>query len=244
MKEVTITIKTTLNAKGEIDEHEITGYVDPRFPGLAIHPAWDFFLDDWAVTHIRSGMQVAKLPTRAAATAALQLIGRLQNWDGPQEEVAALGEPREARWLRTSVYGIVERIKSDRQAALSAAGETGAIDAASLEAALEKCRCDKMRRVWRSRSPVTQNKWAGPAADLSKATATSEEKSKLAAALYAAASDFSPGGKFRPAALNVQEWKQLAKRVREYLTDPPEKALSRGQYEAKRRAARKLCRKG
>ena len=238
MKEVTVTIKTTLNAKGGIDEHEITAYVDSRFPGLAIHPAWDFFVDDWRVTHIKSGMVVASLPTRAAATAALQQIGRLQNWDRPQEEVAALGEQREARWLRTSVYGIVERIKSDRQAALG----TGAIDAASTEPALEKCPCDKMRRAWRSRSPVTQSKWAEAAALLLPESATDEEKSKLAAALYAAASDFSPGGKFRPAALNLQEWKQLAKRAREYLADLPEKALSRGQYDAKRRTARKLCR--
>jgi hypothetical protein len=36
MKEVTVTIKTTLNAKGGIDEHEITAYVDPRFPGLGL----------------------------------------------------------------------------------------------------------------------------------------------------------------------------------------------------------------
>jgi hypothetical protein len=59
----------------------------------------------------------------------------------------------------------------------------------------------------------------------------------LAAALYAAASEFSPGGKFRGTELTPHEWKRLSGRLRAYRAELPEKALSRGQYEAKRRAA-------
>ena len=119
MKEVTITIKTTYSAQCRaIDEHSITAYADDRFPGLAIHAPWDFFTDTWRVTHVPSGLAVAILPTRAAATAALELIGKLQNWNRPQAEVAAHGEPGEARWLKVAVAAAVEQVNRERAAAL------------------------------------------------------------------------------------------------------------------------------
>ena len=57
------------------------------------------------------------------------------------------------------------------------------------------------------------------------------------AALYAAASDFSRNGDFRPAALEPHTWKQLSGRLRTYRAELPDKALSRGAYDAKRRPA-------
>ena len=67
----------------------MTAYADDRFPGLAIHGPWELGTDDWRITHVPSGLIIATLPTRAAATAALELIGKLQDWNRPQAEVAA-----------------------------------------------------------------------------------------------------------------------------------------------------------
>jgi hypothetical protein len=95
-----------------------------------------------------------------------------------------------------------------------------------------------MRRAWRSRSPVTHGDWSKPPRELLGKDAGLEAVGQLAAALYAAASDFSPNGKFRGTELTPREWKQLSGRLRTYRAALPEKALSRGDYEAKRRAAR------
>jgi hypothetical protein len=95
-----------------------------------------------------------------------------------------------------------------------------------------------MRRAWRSRSPVTHGDWSKPARELLGNDAGLEAAGHLAVALYAAASEFSPGGKFRGTELTPHQWKRLSGRLRTCRAALPEKALSRGQYEAKRRAAR------
>jgi hypothetical protein len=50
-------------------------------------------------------------------------------------------------------------------------------------------------------------------------------------------SDFSHNGNFHPATLEPHTWKLLSSRLRTYLVKPPEKALSRGQYDANRKSA-------
>jgi hypothetical protein len=239
MRETEITVRVYNRDRRMEEERAVTAYADDRFPGLAIHGPWELTDDEWRVTHVPSGLIVATLPTRAAATAALEMIGRLQNWDRPQEEVAGYGDKGMTRWLRVNIAAAVEKIENDRAAALKAAVETGTIKAAALEAALGDFRCQKMRRAWRSRSPVTHGDWTSPARKLLGKDAGLDDVGKLAAALYAAASDFSPGGLFAPAAWPPHTWKQLSGRLRAYRANPPDKALSRGQYEAKRRAARK-----
>ncbi len=237
MKETTINIRTYNRERCAEEEHSVFAYTDARFPGLAIHGPWELGPDDWRITHVPSGLITATLPTRAAATAALEMIGRLQNWDRPQEEVAGYGDKGMTRWLRVNIAAAVEKIKNDRAVALKAAVESGAINAAALEAALGDLRCDRMRRAWRNRSPVTNGDWSKPARNLLRKDAGLEAIGRLAAALYAAASEFSPGGKFRGTELTPHEWKRLSGRLRAYRAELPEKALSRGQYEAKRRAA-------
>ena len=239
MKEVTITIRTYNRERHTQEEHPVTAYADDRFPGLAIHGPWELGNDEWRVTHVLSGLAVALLPTRATATAAMPLVAKLQNWNRPQEEVAGYGDKGMTRWLRVNLAAIVEHVKRERAAALTAAVETGTIKAAALEAALGDFRCDRMRRAWRSRSPVTNGDWTKPARKLLGNDAGLDNVGKLAAALYAAASDFSPGGKFRGAELTPHTWKQLSGRLRTYRAELPEKGLSRGQYEANRRATRK-----
>jgi hypothetical protein len=107
MKETTITIWTYNHERGTQEEHPVTAYADPRFPGLAIHGLWELGNDAWRVTHVPSGLAIALLPTRAAATAALEIIGKLQNWDRPQEEVAGYGDKGMTRWLRVNIAAAV-----------------------------------------------------------------------------------------------------------------------------------------
>jgi len=239
MKRTEITIRVCNRERRAEEGRTVTAYADDRFPGLAIHGPWELTDDEWRVTHVPSGLIVASLPTRAAATAALEMIGTLQDWNRPLPEVAAHGEPGKARWLKPSVAAAVERVNSDRAAALKAAVETGTIKAAALEAALGNFHCRNMRRAWRNRSPVTHGDWSAPARKLLGEAADLADVGKLAAVLYAAASDFSPGGLFAPAAWPPHTWKQLSGRLRAYRAELPEKALSRGQYENRRKAARK-----
>ena len=236
MKETTITIRTYNRERQAEVEHPMTAYADDRFPGLAIHGPWELGSDDWRITHVPSGLIIATLPTRAAATAALEMIGKLQDWNRPQADVTP-AEPGEWRWLKTSIAAAVERVNNDRAAALKAAVESGTIKGTTLEAALGDFRYDKMRRAWRTRSPVTHGKWTEPARKLLGTAADLAAVGQLAAALYAAASDFSRNGNFRPAALEPHTWKQLSGRLRTYRAELPDKALSRGAYDAKRRAA-------
>jgi hypothetical protein len=236
MKETTITIRTYDCERSTQEERGVTAYTDDRFPGLAIHGPWELGTDEWRVTHIPSGLIVATLPTRAAATAALETIAKLQDWNRPQANVIPV-EPGERTWLKANIATAVHEVKRERAAALAQAVEMGTIKATALEAALGDFRCQKMRRAWRTRSNCTHGDWTKRAANLLKRDAGLDEVWRLAAALYAAASDFSPGGLFAPAAWPPFTWKQLSGRLRTYRAELPEKALSRGQYEAKRRAA-------
>ena len=130
--------------------------------------------------------------------------------------------------MRGRIAAAVERVNSDRAAALKAAVESGTIKGTSLEAALGDFHCDKMRRAWRTRSPVTHGDWAEPARKLLGDAADLAAVGKLAAALYAAASDFSPGGNSARPPWPPHTWKQLSGRLRTYRAELPEKALCAG----------------
>ena len=198
MKEITITIRTYNRERHAEEEHPVTAYADDRFPGLAIHGPWELGNDDWRVTHVPSGLAIALLPTRAAATAALPLIGKLQNWNRPQEEVAGYGDKGMTRWLRVNLAAIVEHVK--QRPGRRPDGR-------------RRKRHDQGRRL-RGRpgglplrqdapgmaQPVPRDPWrldrSRPASCWGTMPALTM-LGKLAAALYAAASDFSPGGNFR-----------------------------------------------
>jgi hypothetical protein len=235
MKEIEITIKVYNRDRCAEEERSMTAYADARYRGLAIHGPWALGEKDWRVTHVESGLAIATLPTRAAATAALPAIAALQDWSRPLPEVAAHGEPGRAKYLRAYVAAAVERVKSDRAAALQAAVESGTIKGTSLEAALGDFRCDKMRRAWRSRSPVTQSNWAGRARKLLGVNSDQAAETPLAAAMYAAASDYSERGTFDPAGWAPHTWKLLAGRLRTYHANRPEKALSRWEHSVTQR---------
>ena len=63
---------------------------------------------------------------------------------------------------------------------------------------------------------MTHGKWTEPARKLLGTAADLSAVGHLAAALYAAASDFSRNGNFRPAALEPHAWKLLSGRLRTY----------------------------
>jgi len=186
MRETEITILVYNRERRAEEQRAVTAYADDRFPGLAVHGPWELTDDEWRVTHVPSGLIVASLPTRAAATAALEMIGKLQDWNRPQADVVPT-EPGQWRWLKTSIAAAVERVKSDRAAALTAAVGTAKIKAAALEAVLGDFRCQKMRRAWRNRSNCTHGGWTARARKLLGEDAGLEAVWRLAAALYAAA---------------------------------------------------------
>jgi hypothetical protein len=98
-------------------------------------------------------------------------------------------------------------------------------DAATLQAAFADFRCDRMQRAWRNRSNVTRWAWQDRAAKAGDRT--------LAPLLYAACGELSPFGLFEPESWPAAHWATVAGRLPALLDYPPDKALSRGEYEAR-----------
>ena len=115
--------------------------------------------------------------------------------------------------------------------------DTRKLTADALQAALGDFCCAKMLRAWRNRSPVTQSYWAARAGALLPA-ASLPDRWRLAAALYVACGELCnpPGWTFAPAAWQPACWRNLAARLSGFITYLPEKALQRGEYDARRQA--------
>lgn len=96
---------------------------------------------------------------------------------------------------------------------------------AELQAVLGKISCDKMARAWRNRRPITNCKWRLAASKLLG-------NSKHGGALYVACGEF--GETFDGGRLTPSDWANLAARIPEIIRNPPEKALSRREYDAGR----------
>ena len=113
------------------------------------------------------------------------------------------------------------------------------IDAATIKAAFAGFTGEKMLRAWRNRSPVTCSYWTFRARTLLGAAASLTDVWKLAAALYAACSEFTwTDGSFRADTLAMAAWVRIAEHTAAYILNPPERALSRGEYELRRKARR------
>jgi hypothetical protein len=101
------------------------------------------------------------------------------------------------------------------------------ITAADLQNAFAGFSCNRMQRAWRNRSNVTCWAWEDRAGRLGDR--------RLAAVLYAACSELHPGQVFDPsywpANYSAAFWATIAARLPALLKNPPERALSRGQYE-------------
>ena len=111
------------------------------------------------------------------------------------------------------------------------------IDPATIKTAFAGLCDDKMLRAWRNRSPVTCSHWAARAHTLLGTDAGLDTAWKLAAALYVACGDsVAPDGTFRADTLTTAAWQDIAYRTAAYYRELPEKALSRGEYEERRKA--------
>jgi len=88
--------------------------------------------------------------------------------------------------------------------------------------------CDKMARAWRNRSPVTSSPWWNFSHEVAGNT-------DYAGCFYAACGEFAVDGIFTADSLTSEQLAKLAKIIVAYIRKPPEKALSRGQYETHRR---------
>jgi hypothetical protein len=90
--------------------------------------------------------------------------------------------------------------------------------------------CAKMLRAWRNRSNVTRWAWEAIAA---KAL----NDRRYAAALYVACGEFcDPSWDFEPHKWPPAYWESLANRLPHFILFPPEKALSRGEWEQRQKA--------
>ena len=104
-------IDLTIYVNGESGpvERGTTAWVDKRYPGLAIHDAYELPVKDWRVTHIASGMVVATLPTEDAARAALEPLSKLADWTQPKEAVIP-ADPHEWRYLKVCINSVVTHV--------------------------------------------------------------------------------------------------------------------------------------
>ena len=100
------------------------------------------------------------------------------------------------------------------------------IDAAALKTAFAGFTCDKMGRAWRNRSNVTRWAWEDRAANLGNRA--------LASVLYAACGELCDQ-QLDPAGWTAAYWDTLAGLIEGFLAYKPDKALSRGEYEARRK---------
>jgi hypothetical protein len=111
------------------------------------------------------------------------------------------------------------------------------IDADTIKAAFAGFTGEKMLRAWRNRSPVTCSYWTARARTLLGTDASLDAVWKLAAALYAACGEYVwTDGTFRADTLATVAWQGIAYRTAAYYRNLPEKALSRGAYEQRRKA--------
>ena len=117
MKETEITIRIYNQDRHAEEEHPVTAYADDRFPGLAIHGPWELGNDDWRVNACAERPIYRPLPTRAAATAALPIIGQATGLEPAASGSGRLRGKGKARWLRISIAAAVEQVNSDRAAA-------------------------------------------------------------------------------------------------------------------------------
>jgi len=94
--------------------------------------------------------------------------------------------------------------------------------------------CDKMARAWRNRSPVTSSPWWNFSHEVAGNT-------DYAGCFYAACGEFAVDGIFTADSLTSEQLAKLAKIIVAYIRKPPEKALSRGQFDQHKRNYRNLC---
>jgi len=95
-------------------------------------------------------------------------------------------------------------------------------------------RCDKMARAWRNRSPVGSSPWWNFSHEVAGNTG-------YAGCFYAACGELAVDGVFTADSLTPEQLEKLAKIIVAYIRKPPEKALSRGQFDQHIRNYRNLC---
>lgn len=78
---------TTIDAAGPLGTTvAVAAWVDPQWPGLAIHKTV-LLKSGWDITHVPSGLRICNLPSEAKARATLPLIGALADWNRPVDKL-------------------------------------------------------------------------------------------------------------------------------------------------------------
>ncbi len=115
---------------------------------------------------------------------------------------------------------------------------------AILQATLGGVKCPRMARAWRNRSYATQCNWARRCRELFSELPLAELHVK-AAAVYAACSYYAcrcydereGGNEFDGRTVPPRGWELIATLAEDFLIVPPDRALSRGTWEARHKSA-------
>lgn len=116
---------------------------------------------------------------------------------------------------------------------------------AILQAVLGGIKCPHIARAWRNRSIVTQCRWATLCRELFCGGATLGEISLSelhvkAACVYAACSYYAERAgnrNFDGCTIPTRGWELIATLAEDFLIIPPDRALSRGAWEARHKSA-------
>ncbi len=119
----------------------------------------------------------------------------------------------------------------------------------TIKAALEKAKCDNMRRAWRNRTNVTHWQWVAYARELLGNDVDLQKVWELAACLYVACAWYTSragGETFIGKNIPERGWALIGLLTEDFLEDTPDRALTRGAWEQQKEAealARKAARR-
>lgn len=115
----------------------------------------------------------------------------------------------------------------------------------NIQAALETARCPKMCRAWRNRSNVTHWQWVAYARKLRGADANLKRIWELAACLYVACGWYVNRGRgtetFIGREVPTRGWALIGLMTEDFLENTPDRALTRGAWEAQKEAEALAC---
>lgn len=107
MKEEKVTILArTDRYRKELSIRTIDAYVDPSFPGLAVHRGIEYAHDLWYVTHLKSGYSIHSLPFDKRKQAVLYATEAAKVADWTQDAKAILDQHPDRKLIKAYTKAI------------------------------------------------------------------------------------------------------------------------------------------
>jgi hypothetical protein len=101
----------------------IEAWIDPQWPGLAIHKTV-LQPRGWDITHVPSGLRITTLPSKAKARIALSKIGVLTDWDRPGDKLFMPYDPATRTYDPNNAGSALMKLLATKQTILSIVKET------------------------------------------------------------------------------------------------------------------------